>query len=70
VLTATEADRPGRYQRADGGVEQQRFGEVMAHLVSHGTQYRAEAAWSLTELGSSPGDLDLILYLRARPAGG
>jgi len=42
----------------------------MAHLVSHGTQYRAEAAWSLTELGSSPGDLDLILYLRARPAGG
>jgi len=42
----------------------------MAHLVSHGTQYRAEVAWSLTELGSSPGDLDLILYLRARPAGG
>jgi uncharacterized damage-inducible protein DinB len=39
---------------------------LMAHLVNHGTQHRSEAAAMLTDFGKSPGDIDLILFLRER----
>ena len=37
---------------------------VMVHVVNHGAQHRSESAALLTDLGHSPGDIDLILFLR------
>lgn len=37
---------------------------VFAHVFNHGTAHRTEAAMLLTTYGYSPGDLDLIVFLR------
>ncbi len=37
---------------------------ALVHVVNHGTQFRGEAGAALSAFGETPGDLDLILYLR------
>ena len=52
------------YKTTSGEPQGSTVWKVLAHVVNHGTQFRAEAGAALGSLGHSPGDLDLILYLR------
>ena len=49
------------------------YWQMLAHVVNHGTQHRAEAAALLTSAERSPGELDMIFFsegLVAVPEGG
>ena len=37
--------------------------QMLLHQVNHATQHRSEAAMLLTQMGRSPGDLDLLVYV-------
>ena len=53
-----------RYQTTQQVPHQNELSQLFAHVVNHGTQFRGEAAVALTAYGQSPGDLDLIFFLR------
>lgn len=61
-----DLEREVRYRNQRGEDWAQPLWQLLAHVVNHGTHHRSEAAFALTRLGHSPGDLDLIVYLRQR----
>lgn len=52
-----------QYKNSKGVPHEQVLWKMMAHVVNHGTQHRAEAAALLTDYGCSPGDVDMIYFL-------
>ena len=65
-LNDAALDAPITYRSTEGETFTRPLSYLLAHLANHGTHTRSEVAVLLTELGHSPGDLDLVLYLRER----
>lgn len=63
-LEPADLDSTIAYRQMNGQERTNLLWHLLVHLVNHGTQHRSEAAALLTHYGRSPGDLDLILYLR------
>ena len=63
-LTDEKLNAPFQYKTTRGEAMENILWQAMMHTINHGTQHRSEAAAILTELGHSPGDIDLILFLR------
>ena len=62
-LTDEKLNQIIQYKNTKGLPFEQTLWKMMAHVVNHGTQHRAEAAALLTEFGCSPGDVDMIYFL-------
>ena len=63
-LDEASATRVVEFTTLSGKPQQSTLWKALAHVVNHGTAFRAEAGAALGALGHSPGDLDLIGYLR------
>jgi uncharacterized damage-inducible protein DinB len=63
-LTDADLARLVSYQSTKGQPYQNTLWHLLVHVVNHGTQHRSEVAMVLTQLGYSPGDLDMLVYFR------
>ena len=62
-LTDEKLENKFSYTSTEGTPHERIVWQAMAHLVNHGTQHRTEAAAILTDLGHSPGDIDLLGFI-------
>ncbi|MEA2639140.1 MAG: hypothetical protein QOF51_534 [Chloroflexota bacterium] len=67
-LTDEQLASAVNYRRTDGTPFSRILWQTMVHLINHGTNHRSEVAAAATQLGHSPGDLDMIVFFNERAA--
>jgi uncharacterized damage-inducible protein DinB len=71
TLTDADLDQPRALPFApEGFVAIAPLWQLLLHNLNHATQHRSDAAQMLTDLGHSPGDLDLSDVFPTRPVSG
>ena len=65
-LTDAGADRIVDYKDSKGNPFQMPLGQLITHVVNHGTHHRAETGMLLERMGRSPGDMDYVYYCLGR----
>lgn len=68
ALDGADLERVVHYTNQRGVPYATPLWQILLQVVNHGTQHRAEAAAMLTDYGCSPGDMDLILFVRLQQA--
>jgi uncharacterized damage-inducible protein DinB len=64
TLSDDDLEQPVAYTTMSGKPSTNTLWHMMIQVVNHGTQHRSELAMLLTELGHSPGDIDVITFMR------
>jgi uncharacterized damage-inducible protein DinB len=65
-LSDADFDRVVHYRNTKGEPFALPLGQLVPHLVNHGTAHRAESGLLLERMGRSPGDLDYLYFALAR----
>ncbi|HEX9485216.1 MAG TPA: DinB family protein, partial [Gemmatimonadaceae bacterium] len=63
ALSAAELTRPFTYTSLRGGTYTYPLGDVLQHVVNHGTYHRGQIAHFLRQQGETPPSTDYLLYL-------
>jgi uncharacterized damage-inducible protein DinB len=66
ALTPEDIERVLHHKTTSGAPQAAPLGQMLQHLVNHGTYHRGQVATLLRQLGAKPNSTDLILFYRER----